>query len=67
MILESVGLVEELMEKASTSTGPRVKVDILEEVYQTGRKYAAGFQEDMNVVFDEILPKWNHTAAPSGS
>jgi len=39
VIFESVKLVKELMEKASTSTGLRVTVDILDKVYQTGRKY----------------------------
>jgi hypothetical protein len=67
VIFESVVLVRELMEKASTSTGLRVTVDILEKVYQTGRKYAAGFKEGMKIVFDEILPKWNYRAVPSRS
>src|SRR5438067_1960263 len=65
VIFESVGLVKELMEKASTSTGLRVSVDILDKVYQTGRKYAEGFKENMKIVFDEILPKWNYRAVPS--
>jgi Rhodopirellula transposase DDE domain len=66
-IFESVGLAKELMEKASPSTGLRVTVDILDKVYQTGRKYAEGFKEDMKIVFDDILPKWNYRAVPSGS
>jgi hypothetical protein len=36
-------------------------------VRQTGRKYAEGFKEDMKIVFDEILPKWNYRAVPSES
>jgi hypothetical protein len=64
---ESVELVRELMEKAQTSTGLRVTVDILDKVYQTGRKYAAGFKEGMKIVFDVILPKWNYRAVPSRS
>ena len=67
VIFESMGLVKELMEKASTSTGLRVTVDILDKVYQTGRKYAEGFKENMRIVFDDILPKWNYRAVPSGS
>ena len=67
VIFESVGLVKELMEKASTSTGLRVTVDILDKVYQTGRKYAEGFKESMKIVFDDLLPKWNYRAVPSGS
>ncbi len=67
VIFESVGLVKELMEKARTSTGLRVSVDILDKVYRTGRKYAAGFKEGMKIVFDEVLPKWNYRAVPSRS
>jgi hypothetical protein len=67
VIFESVGLVKELMEKARTSTGLRVTVEILDKVYQTGREYAEGFRESMKIVFDKILPKWNYTAVPSGS
>ena len=67
VIFESVELVKELMEKAKTSTGLRVTVEILDKVYQTGRKYEVGFKEDMKIVFDEILPKWNYRAIPSGS
>jgi hypothetical protein len=33
---------------------------------QTGRKYAESFKENMKIVFDEILPKWNYRAVPSG-
>ena len=43
VIFESVELVKELMEKAKTNTGLQVRVDILDKVYQTGRKYAEGF------------------------
>jgi len=67
VVFASVGLVKELMEKASTSTGLRVTVDILDKVYQTGRKYAADFKENMKIVFDEILPRWNYRAVPSRS
>jgi hypothetical protein len=66
VIFESVELVKRLMEKARTSTGLEVTVDILDKVYQTGRKYAEGFKEDMKIVFDEVLPKWNYRAVPSG-
>jgi hypothetical protein len=54
------------MEKAKTSTGLEVTVDILDQVYQTGRKYAADFKETMKIVFDEVLPKGNYRAIPSG-
>jgi hypothetical protein len=67
VVFESVELVKELMEKAKTSTGLRVTVEILDKVYEAGRKYAEGFKENMRIVFDEILPKWNYRAVPSQS
>ena len=67
VIFESVALVKELMERAKTSTGLRVTVEIVDKVYQTGRKYADGFKKEMKIVFDEILPKWNYRAVPSRS
>ena len=53
VIFHSVGLVKGLMERARTSTGLEVTVDIMDKVYQTGRKYAAGFKEAMKIVFDD--------------
>jgi Rhodopirellula transposase DDE domain len=67
VIFTSVELVKQLMEQAKTSTGLHVTVDILDKVYETGRKYAEGFKEEMKIVFDEILPKWNYRAVPTGS
>ena len=67
VIFKSVDLVKELMEKAKTSTGLRVTVDILDKMYLTGRKYAEGFKKTMRIVFDDILPKWNYRAVPSRS
>lgn len=67
VIFEGVGLVKGLMEKASTSTGLRVTVDVLDQVYRTKRKYAGGFKRSMKIAFDDIMPKWNHRAVPCRS
>ncbi len=52
------------MAKAGTTTGLEVEVRVLEKVYETGRKCAAGFKETMKIVFDAALPKWNYRAVP---
>ena len=39
-------------------------VDIIEHVYETGRKVADDFKDNMTIVFDQILPQWNYTAVP---
>ncbi len=66
VVFKSVDLVKELMEKTRTSKGLRVTVNIIDKVYQTGRKVAADFKENMTIKFDEFLPKWNYTAVPNG-
>ncbi|MBV8488520.1 MAG: hypothetical protein JO161_09600 [Planctomycetaceae bacterium] len=45
------------MAKTETTTGMKVEVSILAKVYQTGRKWAAGFKQSMKLVFDQLLPK----------
>lgn len=64
VVFHSIGIVKQFMEKASTQTGLKVVVDILSGVYQTGKKCAADFLENMTIAFDEHLPKWNYRAVP---
>ena len=45
VIFHTLETVRYYMAKAETTTGMRVKVSILDKVYATGRKCAAGFQE----------------------
>jgi len=52
------------MEKAETTKGLHTCVRVIEKVYETGRKHADNFKENMRIVFDEILPQWNYTALP---
>ena len=64
VIFSSLELVKELMEKTSTKTGLKTFVHVIDKVYKTGRKYAADFKENMRIVFDDFLPKWNYRAVP---
>jgi hypothetical protein len=64
VIFRTLETVRYYMSKAETTTGLVVKVSILEKVYETGLKCAAGFKKTMKIVFDEILPKWNYRAIP---
>ena len=64
VIFDTLETVRYYMAKAKTTTGLKVKVSLLDKVYETGRKYAAGFKEAMKIVFDEFLPKWNYRAVP---
>lgn len=66
-VFTGVALVKQLMEKTRTSKGLRVVVNILDTVYQTGRKVADDFKNTMRIVFDAVLPQWNYRAIPSGT
>lgn len=65
VVFTSVALVKQLMEKTHTTKGLRVVVNILETVYQTGRKVADDFKAKMRVVFDAFLPQWNYRVIPA--
>lgn len=53
------------MAKTKTAAGLHVTVNIIDKVYETGRKATAQFIEKMPIVFDEYLPKWNYVAIPN--
>jgi len=65
VVFKSIELVEELMKKTHTQQGLKVTVQVVDKVYQTGRKAAKDFKETMRIIFDEYLPQWNYTAAPN--
>jgi Rhodopirellula transposase DDE domain len=65
VLFDSVATVKRLLEKTQTATGLSVIVEVLDKVYQTGRKYTQGFKENMAIRFDDFLPKWNYRAIPS--
>lgn len=67
VLFDSVATVKRLLEKTQTATGLRVIVEVLDKVYQTGRKYTEGFKENMKILFDDLLPKWNYRAVPSNA
>ncbi|MDO9169121.1 MAG: hypothetical protein Q7U18_08545 [Methylobacter sp.] len=52
------------MEKAKTTTGLNVTVDILTGVYATGKKCSIDFLKTMTIAFDDYLPRWNYRAIP---
>lgn len=64
VVFENYQIVKELIEKTTTKKGLQVTAWINEKVYQTGRKYAENFKENMTIAFDEILPKWNYQIIP---
>lgn len=64
VVFESYEIVKEQVEKTTTSTGLQVVAWLNEKVYQSGRKYCENFKEQMTIVFDQVLPKWNYQIHP---
>lgn len=67
VVFKSVALVKQLMERTHTGHGLRVIVDILDRVYDTGRKAANHLKATLNMAADALLPKWNYVIAPHAS
>jgi hypothetical protein len=65
VIFQSVELVAELMRKAKTRTGLSVVVDILDKVYETGRKVDQATKDAVKLVRDAVLPRWNYRILPN--
>ena len=64
VIFHNVEIARQFMGRAKTDTGLRVTVRLLDKAYAAGRKCAEGFKEDMKILFDDHLPKWNYRAVP---
>lgn len=67
VVFTSVGLVKQLVERTSTSTGLRVTADILDKAYETGRKAAKHLKSTLQFAADAVLPQWNYVLSPRQS
>jgi hypothetical protein len=67
VVFHSVAIAKHFMETAKTAKGLEVTVDVLTGVYVTGKKCAADFLENMRIVFDDHLPRWNYRAIPQAT
>ena len=64
VVFRSIEIVNDLVKKAKTSTGLNVFSKINNKIYETKREVKEGFKENMPILFDEILGKWNYRAIP---
>src|SRR5467141_3092803 len=64
MLFDTLDTVVTFMRKASTSTGLRTTVNVMRRYYETGRKATARMKQNLRIVFDNLLPKWNYRAIP---
>ena len=64
-VFRSIEVVKCLVDKTSTSTGLKVFSTIKDKVYATARKVSKNFKENMEIVFDDNLGKWNYKVIPT--
>lgn len=60
-------LGKQLIERTSTRTGLRVSVDIIDKVYEAGRKAAGHSKSSLRIVADAALPKRDYVVSPNHS
>lgn len=65
MLFDSLERVVELMRRATTRTGLRTTVHVINKMYQIGRKATEAMKESLRFSYDNLLPKWNYIAHPS--
>ncbi len=63
-IFKTIDIANDLIGRASTSKGLKVFSSVLDKTFETGRKYADDFKENIKIKFDDFLPKWNYVAVP---
>src|SRR5664280_1582940 len=64
-VFSSIDVVKSLVDKTSTSTGLKVFSTIKDKVYAKARKVSETFKENMKIVFDDYLGKWNYKVIPN--
>ena len=64
VVFSSIEVVRDLVKETTTSKGLKVFANIKDKVFETGRKVADGFKENMNILFDDFLGNWNYRAVP---
>lgn len=64
VLFDTLDTVVKLMRKTATKTGLTTTVHVIKRAYETGRKVTEEFKQNMTIVFDSFLPKWNYKAIP---
>ena len=64
MLFDTIDTVVRLMRRTMTATGLRTTVNVMRRVYEIGRKVTEEFKDNMTILFDDLLPKWNYRVVP---
>ena len=62
MLFDCLDTVVALMRRATTRTGLRTTISVIERAYETGRNATSEMKERLQIAYDELLPKWNYVA-----
>ena len=64
MLFDTLEAVVSLMRRAATSTGLTTTVNVIRRAYETGRNATEAMKQNLEIVFDDLLPSWNYRAVP---
>jgi len=67
VVFTNIERVKKLIARTKTKKGLQVFVNLIETIYETGRKVCESFKNHMPIIFDCLLPKWNYRAIPQSS
>ena len=65
LLLTSLKVAVQAMEKTSTKQGLKTTVHVLDGDYPLEEGYPEDYRETMRIRFDEELPAWNYRAIPT--
>jgi hypothetical protein len=64
MLFDTIETVVELMRRTTTSTGLKATVNVIRRCYETGRNATEQMKQDLGIIYDDLLPRWNYRAVP---
>ncbi|MCK5678656.1 MAG: ISAzo13 family transposase [Flavobacteriaceae bacterium] len=65
IVLDRVVTMKNLiLERVANNNIKEIFVNICDKIYETGKKASEKFMENMPVIFDELLPRWNYKFTP---
>lgn len=64
VVFDNIERIKTLLEKTTTKKGLKIEVEIVNDKYEIGRKIDDNFKENMKIIFDDKLSKWNYKVVP---
>ena len=52
------------MRRTTTRTGLKGTLNIIRRTYDIGRQVAEEFKDNLTLLFDDLIPKWNYRVVP---